>query len=109
MKKIAVVTHDEVNQRGLQDQVEDRGHAFCPLSLRDPAPDGQYDGTLIDLDSLDPQGRRKLLSLLLADEVDGPVSLCSYNLEPGEETMLRRKGIAVFERLADAVVWLLGE
>jgi hypothetical protein len=108
MKQFALVTHDPVNEWFVRTRVEGRGAALTALSLRDPPPDGQFDRTLIDWDSLDPDRREELLAQLLGCPERGKIGLSSYNLNADDAALLRNKGLAVFERLdPDAVVWLL--
>jgi hypothetical protein len=100
------LTHDEVNEHWARRWVEERGGTFCPLSLRDPLPDGECQLLLIDWDSLDPDGREEYLAGLLAHLGGRRIGLHSYHL-PDAETV-RRKGVAVFARLEpDATTWLV--
>jgi hypothetical protein len=99
------LSHDLVNEHCLRRWVEERGGTFCPLSLRDPLPDGECRLLLIDWDSLDADGREEYLADLLAHSGVRRIGLHSYYL-PDAET-LRRKGVAVFARLEpDATTWL---
>jgi hypothetical protein len=108
IKKLGVITHDEVKEDRLRSVVEDCGDVFSPLWLRDPPPNAEFDAVLIDWDSLDPEGREKLLSALLSNQHRPPIGLYSYNVDPADAAVLRRKGITVLDRLEpDAVAWLL--
>lgn len=99
------LTHDPVNEHWTRRRVEERGGTFFPLSLRDPLPDGERPPLLIDWDSLDRDGREEYLADLLARLGDRRIGLHSYHF-PDAETV-RRKGVAVFERLEpDATTWL---
>jgi hypothetical protein len=101
------LSHDPVNEHWIRRWVEERGGTFCPLSLRDPLPDGDCRLLLIDWDSLDPNGREEYLAGLLAHAGGRRVGLHSYH-HPDAAT-LRSKGVAVFERLdPDALDWLAG-
>jgi hypothetical protein len=91
------LNHDPVNEHCLRRWVEERGGTLCPLSLRDPLPDGDSRLLLIDWDSLDLDGREEYLAGLLAQPDGRRVGLHSSYL-PDAETM-RRKGVAVFARL----------
>jgi hypothetical protein len=101
------LTHDEVNEQRARDLAEAWGAELLPLSLRDGLPDGAGSALLIDWDSLDPDGRERVLARLLA----GPrrrIGLHSYGLPEEDARMLQRKGVAVFERFyPDALGWLL--
>ena len=100
------LTHDPVNEYCVRNWVEERDGTFCPLSLRDPLPDGECRLLLIDWDSLDPDGREEYLAGLLAHLGDRRIGLHSYHLADAET--LRRKGVAVFARLdPDATTWLV--
>jgi hypothetical protein len=99
------LSHDPVNENYVRCWIEERDGTFCPLSLRDPLPDGECRLLLIDWDSLDPDGREEYLADLLAHPGARQIGLHSYYL-PDAET-LRRKGVAVFARLEpDATTWL---
>ena len=99
------LSHDPVNEHYLRRWVEERGGTFCPLSLRDPMPDGECRLLLIDWDSLDADGREEYLAGLLDQPGGRRIGLHSYHL-PDVET-LRRKGVAVFARLEpEATTWL---
>jgi hypothetical protein len=101
------LSHDPVNENYVRRWVEERGGTFCPLSLRDPVPDGECRLLLIDWDSLDPDGREEYLADLLAHPDARRIGLHSYHL-PDAET-LRRKGVAVFTRREpDSTTWLAG-
>jgi hypothetical protein len=104
-RSIFYLSHDLVNEHWIRSWVEERGGIFCPLSLRDPLPDGECQLLLIDWDSLDADGREEYLAGLLAHPAGRRLGLHSYHF-PDAET-LRRKGVAVFERLEpDAMNWL---
>ena len=106
-QSVFYLSHDPVNEHCLRRWVEERGGTFCPLSLRDPFPDGECRLLLIDWDSLDPDGREEYLAGLLAHPGERRVGLHSYYL-PDAET-LRRKGVAVFTRREpDSTTWLAG-
>src|SRR5262245_8874270 len=108
MKQVALVTHDVVNEEFVRTRVEERGTALTALSLRDPPPGGQFDRILIDWDSLDSERREELLAQLLGHRERDKVGLSSYGLNEDDAALLRKKGLAVFERLEpDAVAWLL--
>jgi hypothetical protein len=94
------LSHDEVNEHCVRHWVEERGGALCPLSLRDPLPDGACQLLLIDWDSLDPNGRDDYLAGLLAHRGGRQIGLHSYHLADAQT--LRRKGVAVFARLEPA-------
>jgi hypothetical protein len=99
------LSHDPVNEHYMRCWVEECGGTLCPLSLRDTPPEGECQQLLIDWDSLDADGRDEYLAGLLAHSGDRRIGLHSYYL-PDAET-LRRKGVAVFERLEpDATTWL---
>jgi hypothetical protein len=104
-QSIFYLSHDPVNEHGVRNWVEERGGTFCPLSLRDPLPDGECQLLLIDWDSLDPDGREEYLGGLLAHLGNRRIGLHSYYLADAET--LGRKGVAVFARLEpDATTWL---
>ena len=99
------LSHDPVNEHCLRRWVEQRGGTLCPLSLRDPLPDGECQQLLIDRDSLDVDDREEYLAGLLAHLGDQRIGLHSYHLSDAET--VRRKGVAVFARLEpDATTWL---
>jgi hypothetical protein len=88
--------------------MQSQGREVHPLSLRDPPLDGEVESVLIDWDSLDPDGREAYLAYLLAHPGDRRIGLHSYSLNEDDAGTLRRKGVAVFERLEpDALAWLL--
>ncbi len=104
-QSIFYLSHDLVNENWVRNWVEKRGGTFCPLSLRDPMPDGECQLLLIDWDSLDPDGREECLASLLSHPGNRRIGLHSYYLVDAET--LRRKGVAVFARLKpDAMTWL---
>jgi hypothetical protein len=108
VRKVACITHDEVNEFWLRQRVEESGAQLHTLTLRDPLPNGEYDAVLIDGDSLGTDGRENLLAALLAHPVDGRIGLHSYSLNPEDARVLRRKGVRIFDRLIpDAIEWLL--
>jgi hypothetical protein len=99
------LTHDQVNEHCARRWIEERGGTFFPLSLRDTLPDCEWQLLLIDWDSLDPHDREEYLAGLVPPSGGRRVGLHSYHF-PDVETM-RRKGVAVFERLEpDATIWL---
>ena len=104
-RSVFYLTHDPVNEYCARCWVEERGGTLCPLSLRDPLPDGACHLLLIDWDSLDVFGREKYLADLLAHSVGQRIGLHSYYLADAET--LQRKGVAIFTRLEpEATTWL---
>jgi hypothetical protein len=104
-RSLFYLSHDPVNEHCVRRWVEERDETFCPLWLRDPPPDGEWQHLLIDWDSLDPEGREEYLAALLAQPGGRRIGLHSFHLADAE--MLRRKGVAVFTRLEpDAMAWL---
>jgi len=109
MEQVICVTHDEVNQFWLQQQADERGVPLVLLTLRDLVPGGEHAAVLLDWDSLDPERREALLSRLLMRPGSTRIGLHSYSLNEQDAADLRRKGVAVLERLdPEAVHWLLG-
>ena len=109
MEKVICVTHDEVNQFWLQQQADERGVPLVLLTLRDGVPGEEHAAILLDWDSLDQERREALLSRLLSRPGSARIGLHSYSLNAQDAEDLRRKGVAVLERLdPEAVHWLLG-
>ena len=105
MKKLAFITHDEVNEAFVASRV---AATMESLTLRDPLPNGQFKRVLIDWDSLDDLGGERLLAALLAEPQAGRLGLTSYGFNEEDAEVLRRKGVNVFERLEpDALDWLI--
>jgi hypothetical protein len=108
VKKLAYITHDDVNETFVASRAEAAGVTMEPLTLRDPLPNGQFERVLIDWDSLDDRGREGLLAGLLAEPRAGRFGLTSYGLNEDDAEVLRRKGVNVFGRLEpDALDWLI--
>jgi hypothetical protein len=109
MEQVIYVAHDEVNQFWLQQQADQRGVPLVLLTLRDLVPEGEHGGVLLDWDSLDQERREALLGHLLSHPGSARIGLHSYSLSEQDAEDLRRKGVAVLERLdPEAVHWLLG-
>ena len=109
MEQVICVTHDEVNQFWLQQQADERGVSLVLLTLRDLVPDEAHAAILLDWDSLDQDRRETLLGRLLSRPGSARIALHSYSLNEQDAEDLRRKGVAVLERLdPEAVHWLLG-
>jgi hypothetical protein len=108
MKKMAYITHDNVNEAFVASRAEAAGATMEPLTLRDPLPNGQFERVLIDWDALDDRGREGLLAGLLAEPWAGRLGLTSYGITEEDAEVLRRKGVNVFGRLEpDALKWLI--
>jgi hypothetical protein len=108
VKKLAYITHDEVNEALVASRAEAARVTLEPLTLRDPPPNGQFKRVLIDWDSLDGRGRERLLAALLAEPHAGRLGLTSYGFNEDDAAVLRRKGVNVFGRLEpDALDWLI--
>jgi hypothetical protein len=101
--RIAYLTTDEVNEQLAVDLADEYGASLHVLSPRDPAPDGEFDGVLYDLDHLPPSQRQKLLSALLAGSPLDRVAVHSYSLEECQIDTLRAHGVDVHRRLEGAV------
>jgi len=108
VKKLAYVSHDDVNEAFVTSRAEVSGVTMEPLTLRDPLPDGEFERVLIDWDTLDDRGREGLLAALLAEPQAGRLGLTSYGLNEDDAEVLRRKGVNVLARLdPDALDWLI--
>lgn len=97
--RVAYVTTDEVNQELATQMAEDCGATLDSLSPRDPAPDGEYEAVLYDLDFLPRDSGRAILAELLAGPASRPVAVHSYQLATRQVAALRQRGCAVFPRL----------
>jgi hypothetical protein len=105
--RIAYVTTDEVNQDLALRLADDFGAELCPLSPKDPPPNGEFDAMVYDLDYLPPEGRRAILAGLLAGPRSCAVAVHSHNLREDQADALRAGGIAVSSRLEPEMFRLL--
>jgi hypothetical protein len=102
--RIAYVSVDEVNQELALRIAERCGVALFPLSPQEPLPWDDFDAVLYDLDGLQTQQRRLILTSLTAKTPRYPVGVHSYNLGEAESKALRENGITVFRRLGRKLV-----
>jgi predicted dehydrogenase len=102
------LSHDEVNDDRARRGVEARGQTVGSLEVRDGVPAEEEGTLLIDWDSLESEAREAVLGEVLARPLRRRVGMHSRGLAEEDVVTLRRKGVAVFERLEpDAIEWLL--
>jgi hypothetical protein len=95
--RIAYLTTDEVN-KGLALRLAAQWEvAVCPLELRDPPPNGEFDAVLYDWDHW-PKDRPPETGAS-AGSVRRPVAVHGYGLAKEQARTLRREGVVVFDRL----------
>lgn len=105
--RIAYLTTDDVNQNLALHLA-----AGCRVNLitvwpRDPAPDGQFDALLYDLDYLPLPQRQEILAELAGKRPSCPVAVHSYSLADDLVAALRRNQVTVFRRLDPEVFQFL--
>jgi hypothetical protein len=102
--KIAYLSTDEVNQ-DLAERLAAKSRVGLDLvSPRDPAPNGEYDAVVYDLDSWPQPQRAEVLSRLGNGRTLHAVAVHSYSLDEDQVEALRAQGVFVHRRL-DAEVF----
>jgi hypothetical protein len=99
----AYLTHDEVNQDLAERLAARAGVELEVLWCRDPAPAGQFDAVLYDLDCLPPDRRQALLTDLQAGQPIHAIAVHSYHLSIRQARALQRHGVIVTRRLQPLV------
>jgi hypothetical protein len=99
----AYLSTDEVNQDLAQRMAEECGVTVYCLSFRDPPPDGRFDALLYDWDSLPQQKRQEIMAEVPCGTRPCPAALHSYHVEDKEATILRQKGVLLYDRLEPEV------
>jgi plasmid stability protein len=96
--KIAYLSTDEVNQDLAARLAADCRVVLDPVLPRDPAPNGEYDAVVYDLDSWPQPERGEVLSRL-ANDTHHAVAVHSYSLEDDQVEAFRGQGASVHRRL----------
>lgn len=105
----AYMTTDPLNE---EDAGQLAGAAGLTLHLqfpKDPAPDGQFDVLIYDLDHWDPERRAETVAALTREPLLHPVAVHSYQLREQQITALRDNGVLVCRRLEPDVVVQLAQ
>jgi hypothetical protein len=105
--RCAYLTLDEVNRDLAGNLAGALGMGLDILSLRDAAPDGQFDAIVYDLDFLPRDDRERVLARLRARRATEPVAVHSYHLSDRHKSLLRRRGVIVARRLSPQLFALL--
>ena len=104
MKMLGYLTHDEVNEDQTRRMVEACAAQMISFWSRDSFPNGRFDASLFDLDSLPPDKRQYILADLLIHGGHLSVGVHSFHLDEKQASALRRNGVRVFRRLHQDVI-----
>jgi hypothetical protein len=97
--RIAYLTTDEVNGALAVQMAAECGMALDARWPRDWPPQAPLEAVVYDLDYLPPEQRQEILWQLLAEAVQIPTVVHSYQLEEHQVETLRRHGVVVERRL----------
>jgi hypothetical protein len=97
--RIAYVNIDEVNQDLAARMAAKCGAVVCGLLPQDPAPDGQFDAVLFNLDDVPRDQRSALVEGLRQGKSGHPTAVHGFDISDEQAETLRRDGVAVSPRL----------
>jgi hypothetical protein len=97
--RIAYLTADEVNQALARRLARRCSASLFPWPLHGPAPDGQVDAVVYDLDYLPEPRRTEVLTRLSEAPPCHPAAVHSFNLTDHQIRALRANGVGVYHRL----------
>jgi hypothetical protein len=100
---IAYVTLDEVNLAVAGELAEECGAALFAIYPAEAAQNGSFDAVIYDLDHIPAEEREQIVAELLTCGPGTPLAVHSYNLDEKVSESLRKRGVAVFRRLDDAL------
>ena len=107
--RIAYLTIDEVNQYLALRMADECRAALQVRFPLDPAPDGEFEAVLCDLDYWPGESGKAVLESLLANPHRRRVAVHSYHLTKEQARGLRDRGVGVFRTLELEVLrWLFG-
>jgi hypothetical protein len=105
--RIAYLTNDEVNRTQADTAAAECGTIICALPSNDFRPDGQFDGVLYDLESVEKDERADLVAQIIGSPSTCPRAVHGYCISDEQAKNLRRRGLAVVKRFRAGLIRIL--
>jgi hypothetical protein len=102
--RIAYMNTDEVNEALAEQMAVACGAVVRTVLPKDPAPDGQFDAILYNLDDVPREERSVLLGELRLGRPHSPAAVHGYDLTDEQVRTLEQSGVAAALRLSADLV-----
>jgi hypothetical protein len=102
--RIAYMNTDEVNEAMAEQMAAACGAVVRTVLPKDPAPDGQFDAILYNVDDVPREGRSVLLEELRLGKPHSPAAVHGYDLTDEQVKTLGQSGTAAARRLSANLV-----